>query len=456
MTKERKLPSGFLEVIPETEMATMDDAQKAQVQEFIKAHLSAGTIPECYEYLMSTPRSEEDKEIIAYKYLMARKWKMEDAVKMFTDTVTWRESHKYHKQGYFPCAFVLRGYDQQMLQQMFAAPLRSTTDRVDKIVARVSPGYKFAIHKWDKQGHPVIIDLTGRLKPKRTVAALRALAPPGEKLSEPFVLLRAYQNELCQYLVRAQDTAFVAKQEAEGTSPVRRVTSVTGIMDMTGLGMDHASGELIDAIKQMLSSTQAYYPEMSYRTFVVNCSSVVMFIFNIIKGWMDPRSRNKLVFCSPEDTPGVLRAVIDAEHLPKFLGGECECEGGCMCPPEELEKMKDTPDPTPELGADGDLTSDITVASGKHNTYKFELAAGATCRWNWVSSESQSIEFGVTFTPAAAGATAETVVAKTKTSEGKGEHTAAAAGTITLDFDNSASWVKSKYLRARVAISPKQ
>lgn len=449
-----KLPSGFLEVIPETEMATMDDKQKAQVEEFIKNYLGPDNIPECYSYLLTTPRSEEDKNILAYKYLMARKWKMEDAVKMFTDTVEWRESHKYHKQGYFPCAFVMRGYDQQLLQKMFEAPLRSTHDRVDQIVARVQPRYKFAIHKWDKQGHPVIIDLTGRLNPKRTVAALKHLAPPGEKISEPFVLLRAYQNELCQYLIRAQDTFFVEKQQKEGVAePIRRVTSVTGIMDMTGLGMEHASSELIDAIKQMLASTQAYYPEMSYRTFVVNCSSVVMFIFNIIKGWMDPRSRNKLVFCSPEDTPAVLRAVIDAEHLPKFLGGECECEGGCLCPADEMSKAKDIPEPNPVLGESPHLTSDVHITAGHHEVKKFDLEAGSSVNWHWhSSSEGHSVEFAATFTPKGK-VDAPTTIIEGKFVDNKGEFTASEAGTFALDFDNSSSWVKSKHVRARVEIS---
>lgn len=289
-----KLPKGFLDSIPEMEVMT--EEQKALVEKFVNSYLSEKTIPECYEYLNSTPKSAEDKRIIGYKYLMARKWKMDDAVKMFKDTVEWRESHKYHKNGYFPCAFPLKGYDQQALRELYHCPPRGQHDRVDQIVRRIAPGYKFAIHKWDKHGHPVIIDLTGRLNPKRTVAALKALAPPGEHIAEPFVLLRAYQNELCQYLIRARDTAYQQEQREQGAQePLRRVTSVTGIMDMSGLGMEHTSGELIEAIKQMLASTQAYYPEMSYRTFVVNCSAVVMFAFNIIKGWMDPRARNKLV-----------------------------------------------------------------------------------------------------------------------------------------------------------------
>ena len=56
------------------------------------------------------------------------------------------------------------------------------------------------------------------------------------------------------------------------------------------------------------------------------------FLWNIVKGFLDERTRAKVRIIGSNYQPVLLEA-IDAENLPSFFGGTCTCshhEGGCI------------------------------------------------------------------------------------------------------------------------------
>lgn len=71
------------------------------------------------------------------------------------------------------------------------------------------------------------------------------------------------------------------------------------------------------------------YPETFGRAYFVNAPGFFNFLYAIVKGWLDEKTRNKIQVLGADYKEELLKH-IDADQLPKFLGGTCECEGGCM------------------------------------------------------------------------------------------------------------------------------
>ena len=64
-------------------------------------------------------------------------------------------------------------------------------------------------------------------------------------------------------------------------------------------------------------------------TFVINAPMIFSAVWAIIKGFLDEKTRSKIIIKGTDYLETILEHV-DKENLPKFLGGTCECEGGCL------------------------------------------------------------------------------------------------------------------------------
>ena len=87
-----------------------------------------------------------------------------------------------------------------------------------------------------------------------------------------------------------------------------------------------------DFIKLTSGIGQNDYPEMLGKMFMINTSTMFKFMWSIVKGFIDQKTRNKITVLKSEYTNELLE-VIDKENLPTILGGNCTCShlpGGCM------------------------------------------------------------------------------------------------------------------------------
>jgi len=83
-------------------------------------------------------------------------------------------------------------------------------------------------------------------------------------------------------------------------------------------------------VKIATSICQDYYPEMMSHMYLVNTSWILRAAWSIIKGFMDSKTAAKIKILGSSYTKDLLEH-IDAENLPKFLGGKCECAPeGCL------------------------------------------------------------------------------------------------------------------------------
>jgi hypothetical protein len=72
------------------------------------------------------------------------------------------------------------------------------------------------------------------------------------------------------------------------------------------------------------------YPENMGNCYVINAPFVFSACWSIVKGFLDERTTQKIKIIGGSYQKPLLE-MIDAENLPKFLGGTCTCEGlgGC-------------------------------------------------------------------------------------------------------------------------------
>ena len=66
--------------------------------------------------------------------------------------------------------------------------------------------------------------------------------------------------------------------------------------------------------------TQDNYPELMGQTFIINTGYFFSGIWAVIKGWLDPVTRQKIKIISGSGKKELLE-VIDADKLPVELGG---------------------------------------------------------------------------------------------------------------------------------------
>lgn len=423
------------------EMDPLNPEKEQMMGEFVrrlKAKYGEGSLPQWWARF-----NEADLRIKAYKFLTARKWKMEDAEAMAYSTVEWREQHHLSSVALFPTAFPSRGYDAQDVSKVLGCQLKEGDDWYSKAYRLMRPHYQSGYHYWDKEGHPVLLMLFGQCDVRAIHSVYQRLAKVGEKATHSAAKYHIHENEVGDELNRYLDLRNQALPDGHPDKKSRRITSTTVLIDCQGLGYGHLWTPILDVVKIMFATDAAHYPEGIHRIFVLNCPGMIKFAYNIVKGALDPRVQQKVTFCSPDQTADTLRVVIDEDKIPKFLGGTCECAeyGGCVDRGEGCSS-----------GTSGDtdaLTEQIDVAAGTSLVKDYAVMKGEEIAWEFQSTTGLDIKFSATFHPL--DQSPDVVVAEPqKLSDGSDRYCAPADGKLVLQWDNSSSWIRKKKLQMNI------
>ncbi|KAI8084524.1 CRAL-TRIO domain-containing protein [Halteromyces radiatus] len=106
----------------------------------------------------------------------------------------------------------------------------------------------------------------------------------------------------------------------------------TVIFDCTGMSWQQFHMPAIQLIRTISDVDQKYYPETLNKLYLVNAPGAFVYVWKIIKGWLDPGTIDKIQILG-SDYQGKLLEQIPPENLPSFLGGKCTCNhipGGCV------------------------------------------------------------------------------------------------------------------------------
>jgi len=212
------------------------------------------------------------------------------------------------------------------------------------------------------------------------------------------------------------------------------------IMDLSGLGTKHLNTSGLGYFRELLHLSQIHYPEMLGRVYLVNSPWVFKFVWKIVKPWLNEQTLSKVVICG-DDYQQVLLRNIDSKNLPKYLGGECECSGGCV----EL------------VDPENSFTKEV-IKAGASRTVECKVEDKGTIV-SWIfRTRKNDIQFSVIFVnkdnKSTTIAEAKRVDAASHQIEGGFE--APEPGVIHLKWDNSYSMFSSKEIIYRLDVVKKE
>ena len=346
-------PSSAFARVDLPEFDPITPAQEQLMKDFIANHRpNAANDPAQRRYVNFF---DDNWRTIAYKFLVSRKWNVADAGKMYSETIDFRTKMRFHEKPIWPPAVSVRGYDLEDVRRELKEPLRpnagvrapnvvtvggssnngsnsssdggSSTDFVtewDRLQAAVRPFHRRGVHYWDKTGHPVFIEtMVG--KHKEYLSAFKNALAPGRSLAEAWEDYHWHQTEVTGAIIRYQNRRRAAEFG-------REITTATIVTDCADLRYGILFSDLRKYSDKAWSDESRVIPEGMHRIIVVNCPSFISFAWGLVRHMVPKRTQEKILFCSggPEKTREVLTTYIDEDKLPKFLGGTCECPGGCI------------------------------------------------------------------------------------------------------------------------------
>ncbi|KAH6593244.1 hypothetical protein BASA50_007451 [Batrachochytrium salamandrivorans] len=119
-------------------------------------------------------------------------------------------------------------------------------------------------------------------------------------------------------------------------------------------------------VREVSGIAQNYYPEMLGKMYIINAPMLFTVVWNMVKPMLDEVTVKKINILG-SSYKSTLLETIDAESLPDFMGGSCQCPGGCAhadigpwndgsipdYPKPEYEKFITTYGSTPSTAQEG-------------------------------------------------------------------------------------------------------
>eukprot|EP01018_Ginkgo_biloba_P018134 Gb_24649 [translate_table: standard] len=164
-------------------------------------------------------------------------------------------------------------------------------------------------HKTDKLGRPVYIERLGKLQ-----------------LDE--LLKITTMERMLLYHIKEWEILIDWKFPPCSKNAGRTINQSLTILDLKGVTMKHMSKQVRQFIQKISRVDQDYYPEYLGKMIIVNTPTTFKAIWAMIKPWLDKRTQKKIEVHGSNFTHKLLE-LVDSENLPEFLGGSCQCSGGC-------------------------------------------------------------------------------------------------------------------------------
>jgi len=101
---------------------------------------------------------------------------------------------------------------------------------------------------------------------------------------------------------------------------------------LSGLGSHHLTSATLDIVKALLGTLDDHYPLRFRVLYVVNAPFIVNMAWKIIQNFVHETTRNQVKILSGNPAATLLKE-IDADQLPKALGGTLVINGDPYCNP---------------------------------------------------------------------------------------------------------------------------
>lgn len=348
--------------------------------------------------MRDTLSEEENASTDVYellRFLRARKFVVDDAIPMFREYKKWYAEKK------------------------IANILEKTPENVELIV-KLIPNAHFG---HDLNGYPIYIERTGCIDPDVFMSAFS-----DHQILVSHIWGQEHQIQRCNKFCK------------ENNLPIGSIDKFSTIMDLAGLGMQHKG--CLKFTKLITENDSKFYPERMGFMFIVNPTMMFKIFWNMVKLWLDPVTKSKIIVCNDLKD---LQKYIAIDQIPTRYGGTAEVAG------------LDDPD-IPAIRADlrdnnkfESLYRNSTVASGTKFKLEIPLEAGKSCTWSYRTNHAMI--FAANFynesqpipeTPAAESS--QCVIVNNKASVDSHElpqqarFDAEEKGTLVLHWENDSWW----------------
>ncbi|ESK95408.1 sec14 cytosolic factor [Moniliophthora roreri MCA 2997] len=215
------------------------------------------------------------------RFLRARKFDVALAKKMLLDAEEWRRD--------FGVDNLVKNFDFKEKEE-------------------VSKYYPQFYHKTDKAGRPIYIERFNNLD----ITALHNCTT---------------FDRLLKRLVIEYEKSFSTRLPACSSAVGHPVESFCTILDLGHIGLGNFY-RVKDYVMSAAAVGQDRYPETMGKFFIVNAPWTFSTVWMLVKPWLDEVTVRKIDISRDANTAKLLES-IDADCLPKDLGGTCNCPGGC-------------------------------------------------------------------------------------------------------------------------------
>jgi hypothetical protein len=369
-------------------------AASTDPKEYIDAHdLKALSAPQLEKLehmkkaILAKFPSHSASDYTYMRFLRARKFDVNAAVEMYVENLHWRKHNNIDNYLVHP------------------------PTEIRELVGRIAPE---SFHKFDKYGLPAYFLKAGKVNPN-------------------LLIRNVSLEDMTKSHIWGMEFSF--QRAAESSARLgRNVDQFVNICDLQGLSMSHR--QALKYIKSIAKLDNAYYPEALGKTYVINAPWIFPTIWNLVKGWIDPVTREKIHVLG-SDYKELLLERFNPEDLPAEYGGKCQCAGGCIREFTEADVLQYVE----QLEKKMDLSS-VTIPAGKSHeiTVKTEKFGG-TLEYYFKSNAG---EIGFTATFKGEEEKQSKIWQKHEKCAGKqpvkGSFVTDFPGIATFKFDNKHSW----------------
>ncbi|KAJ7127584.1 CRAL-TRIO domain-containing protein [Mycena crocata] len=250
-------------------------------------------------------------ETLLLRYLRARKFEVDDALKQLKETEAWRVTNK--------------------LDELYDTCDIDAFEEVRKVY-----------HQWtgrrDLAGRPLYVYEISHIKNnmaafEKSSHMLKSPSPTATSDAIPGKLrmlcaLYEYMSELVLPLCNAVPTR---------PHPETPISTTTHIVDISNVGLMQF-WNLKGHMQAASTLATAHYPETLERLFILGAPSFFPTVWNWIKRWFDPVTTSKIFILAEADMKQTLTRFVRPADLPKKYGGELEWEYG-MAPSVDSEVL---------------------------------------------------------------------------------------------------------------------
>ena len=226
-----------------------------------------------------------------------------------------------------------------------------------------------------------------------------------------------------------------------------RLLKAITVLDFQGFSVARGNdSRFAKIIGESSKLSEKLFPQLLGATVFINVPRFLYWSINLIKPLMSKRAVEKMAFCpgnvvstkSITECP-YLTKNLALEDVPSFLGGKCNCPGGCIAGVPNSQ-----PAPINEIDANG--LASITVPARSILPIEFPVIKGMKMQFA-IRVDDRKVELSATFTEQATSLSTLTMEKRFINSEDgtiNGSWEAPSDGTWSIQFDNTHSMLRTK------------